>query len=112
MSVRALDNGFHVVRITSLDQSIDPARLKFDLQPSNLTESVPIRGQVSGDDVYGVVGSNVSFHDRDAGYSVTQGDYFVIDSQTIGSDDGTWRFRLIEESAGVLLIDVSLPAMR
>ena len=112
VSVRALDNGFHVVRITSLDQSIDPARLKFDLQPSNLTESVPIRGQVSGDDVYGVVGSNVSFHDRDAGYSVTQGDYFVIDSKTIGSDDGTWRFRLIEESAGVLLIDVSLPAMR
>ncbi|MDB3859049.1 type IV pilin N-terminal domain-containing protein [Candidatus Poseidonia sp.] len=112
VSVRALDNGFHVVRITSLDQSIDPARLKFDLQPSNLTESVPIRGQVSGDDVYGVVGSNVSFHDRDAGYSVTQGDYFVIDSQTIGSDDGTWRFRLIEESAGVLLIDVALPAMR
>ena len=34
VSVRALDNGFHVVRITSLDQSIDPARLKFDLQPS------------------------------------------------------------------------------
>ena len=112
VSVRALDNGFHVVRITSLDQSIDPARLKFDLQPSNLTESVPIRGQVSGDDVYGVVGSNVSFHDRDAGYSVTQGDYFVIDSQSIGSDDGTWRFRLIEESAGVLMIDVALPAMR
>ena len=45
VSVRALDNGFHVVRITSLDQSIDPARLKFDLQPSNLTESVPIRGR-------------------------------------------------------------------
>ena len=112
VSVRALDNGFHVVRITSLDQSIDPARLKFDLQPANLTESVPIRGQVSGDDVYGVVGSNVSFHDRDAGYSVTQGDYFVIDSQSVGSDDGTWRFRLIEESAGVLLIDVALPAMR
>ena len=31
VSVRALDNGFHVVRITSLDQSIDPARLQFDL---------------------------------------------------------------------------------
>ena len=26
VSVRSLDNGFHVVRITGLDQSIDPAR--------------------------------------------------------------------------------------
>ena len=112
VSVRSLDNGFHVVRITSLDQSIDPARLQYDLLPANLTESFPIRGQVSDADVYGVIGSNFSFHDRDAGYSVTQGDYFVIDSQTIGADDGTWRFRLVEETAGVLLIDVTLPAMR
>ena len=112
VSVRSLDNGFHVVRITSLDQSIDPARLQYDLLPANLTESLPIRGQVSDADVYGVIGSNFSFHDRDAGYSVTQGDYFVIDLQTIGADDGTWRFRLVEETAGVLLIDVTLPAMR
>ena len=111
VSVRALDNGFHVVRITSLDQSIDPARLKYDLLPSNLTESLPVRGHVNDADVYGVIGSNFSFHDRDAGYSVTQGDYFVIDSTTLGADDGTWRFRLIEESAGVLLIDITLPAM-
>ena len=111
VSVRSLDNGFHVVRITSLDQSIDPARLQYDLLPANLTESLPIRGQVSDADVYGVIGSNFSFHDRDAGYSVTQGDYFVIDSETIGADDGTWRFRLVEETAGVLLIDVTLPAM-
>ena len=111
VSVRSLDNGFHVVPITSLDQSIDPARLQYDLLPANLTESLPIRGQVSDADVYGVIGSNFSFHDRDAGYSVTQGDYFVIDSETIGADDGTWRFRLVEETAGVLLIDVTLPAM-
>lgn len=112
VSVRALDNGFHVVRITSLDQSIDPARLQYDLLPTNLSQALPMRGQVSDADVYGVIGTNFSFHDRDAGYSVTQGDYFVIDSKTIGADDGTWRFRLVEESAGVLLIDVALPAMR
>lgn len=112
VSVRALDNGFHVVRITSLDHSIDPARLEYTLQPMNLTASLPIAGHVSDATVYGVIGSNVSFHDRDAGYSVTQGDYFVIDSQTIGSTDGTWRFKLVEESVGVLLIDVTLPAMR
>ena len=89
VSVRALDNGFHVVRITSLDQSIDPGRLQFDLLPANTTESLPIRGQVSDADVYGVIGTNISFHDRDAGYSVTQGDYFVIVSETIGANDGT-----------------------
>lgn len=112
VSVRALDNGFHVVRITSLDQSIDPARLEYTLQPANRSVAFPMGGQVSDADVYGVIGSNVSFHDRDAGYSVTQGDYFVIDSATIGSTDGTWRFKLVEATAGVLLIDVTLPAMR
>ncbi|MDA0925258.1 MAG: type IV pilin N-terminal domain-containing protein [archaeon] len=109
VSVRALDNGFHVVRITSLDQSIDPARLEFTLQPGNMSSAFTLGGHVADADVYGVIGSNLSFHDRDAGYSVTQGDYFVIDSATVGSDDGTWRFKLVEETAGVLLIDVLLP---
>ena len=53
VSVRALDNGFHVVRITSLDQSIDPARLQFDLLPADTTQDLPIRGQVADADVYG-----------------------------------------------------------
>ncbi len=109
VSVRALDNGFHVVRITSLDQSIDPARLEFTLQPGNMSSAFTLGGHVADADVYGVIGSSLSFHDRDAGYSVTQGDYFVIDSATVGSDDGTWRFKLVEETAGVLLIDVLLP---
>ena len=111
VSVRGLDNGFHVVRITSLDQSIDPARLQFDLLPADTTEHLPIRGQVSDADVYGVVGTNISFHDRDAGYSVTQGDYFVIDSETIGADDGNWRFRLVDQTSSALIVDVALPAM-
>ncbi|MDP6200208.1 MAG: type IV pilin N-terminal domain-containing protein [Candidatus Poseidonia sp.] len=111
VSVRALDNGFHVVRITSLDQSIDPARLQFDLLPADTTQDLPIRGQVADADVYGVVGTNISFHDRDAGYSVTQGDYFVIDSETIGADDGNWRFRLVDQTSSALIVDVALPAM-
>tara|TARA_B100000575_G_scaffold272316_1_gene254318 strand:- start:554 stop:1045 length:492 start_codon:yes stop_codon:yes gene_type:complete len=111
VSVRALDNGFHVVRITSLDQSIDPARLQYTLQPADTNQSLLIRGDVAGTDVYGVIGTNISFHDRDAGYSVTQGDYFVIDSATIGADDGTWRFKLVEQTSSSLIVDVSLPAM-
>ena len=111
VSVRALDNGFHVVRITSLDQSIDPARLQYTLQPADTNQSLLIRGDVADADVYGVIGTNISFHDRDAGYSVTQGDYFVIDSATIGADDGTWRFKLVEQTSSSLIVDVSLPAM-
>lgn len=111
VSVRALDNGFHVVRITSLDQSIDPARLQYTLQPADTNQSLLIRGDVADTDVYGVIGTNISFHDRDAGYSVTQGDYFVIDSATIGADDGTWRFKLVEQTSSSLIVDVSLPAI-
>ena len=111
VSVRGLSNGFHVVKIASLDQSIDPAKLKYDLSPDDGQNAIPYRGHVADADVYGVVGANISFHDRDAGYSVTKGDYFVIDSTTIGSDQGTWRFKLIDESSGVLLIDVVLPAI-
>ncbi len=111
VSVRALDNGFHVVRITSLDQSIDPARLQYTLQPADTNQSLLIRGDVADTDVYGVIGTNISFHDRDAGYSVTQGDYFVVDSATIGADDGTWRFKLVEQTSSSLIVDVSLPAM-
>jgi hypothetical protein len=99
------------VKITSLDQSIDPAQLKYDLYPDDGQNSIPYRGHVADADVYGVVGANISFHDRDAGYSVTKGDYFVIDSTTIGSDQGTWRFKLIDESAGIVLVDVVLPAI-
>ena len=108
VSVRGLSNGFHVVKITSLDQSIDPAQLEYDLYQDG---GISYSGYVADAEVYGVVGANISFHDRDAGYSVTKGDYFVIDSTSIGADQGTWRFKLIEESTGVLLIDVVLPAI-
>ena len=111
VSVRGLDNGFHVVKISSLDQSIDPAKLKYDLYPDGGQGGDPIRGHVADSGVYGVVGANVSFHDRDAGYSVTKGDYFVIDSTEIGSNLGTWRFKLIDESAGIVLVDIVLPAI-
>ena len=111
VSVRGLDNGFHVVKISSLDQSIDPAKLKYDIYPEGGQGGDPVRGYVADSGVYGVVGANVSFHDRDAGYSVTKGDYFVIDSTAIGSNLGTWRFKLIDESAGVVLVDIVLPAI-
>ena len=32
VSVRSLDNGYHVIRITTLDQTLDPGRISFNLQ--------------------------------------------------------------------------------
>ena len=74
-----------------------------------LKTAAVLRGNVSDPGVYGLIGANVSFHDRDAGYSVSQGDYFVIDSQTVGSDSGTWRFQLVDLSTNSVMVDVILP---
>lgn len=108
VSVKGLSNGFHVVRITSLDQALDPARLEFQVYNEADLNSREHRGFVDEPDVYGAIGSNISFHDRDAGYSVTQGDYFVIDSETLDAKDGTWSMKLIDRSSDVLLFDVKL----
>jgi len=111
VSVRGLSNGFHVVRLTSLDQTIDPAKLQWNLAPDSLDDGNPLGGKVADADVYGLIGANVSFHDRDAGYSVSQGDYFVIDSTTIGSDTGTWRFKLVDTNSQSVLVNVMLPPL-
>jgi flagellin-like protein len=111
VSVRALDNGFHVVRITSLDQSIDPMRLQYTLAPINTSAGDTFDGRIGDADVYGVIGTNISFQDRDAGYSVSQGDYIVIDSQSIGSTDGKWQFTLVDLTSNAVIVRVTLPAM-
>ena len=106
VSVRSLDNGYHVVRITSLDQTLDPARVSFNLQEQGADSS--FTGYVNDAEVYSVIGSNISFHDRDASYSISAGDYFVIHSAEIGSDEGVWDFVLLEESIQYVLIRVEL----
>ena len=108
VSVKGLDNGFHVVRITSLDQALDPARLEYQIYSSEALNGNEYNGFVDDSDVYGVIGANISFHDRDAGYSVTQGDYFVIDSETIGSKDVTWGFKIVDKRSNTLLFDIGL----
>ena len=35
----------------------------------------------------------------------------VIDSTTIGSDTGTWRFKLVDTNSQSVLVNVMLPAM-
>ena len=70
-----------------------------------------ILGTVADEDVYGVVGANVTYHDRDAGYTVSAGDYFVINSEELGSDDGGWQFTVIDSVRNTVLIDTTLPAI-
>ena len=90
VSVRSLDNGYHVIRITTLDQTLDPGRISFSLAEQNNANGTEFTGFVDDSDVYSVIGSNVSFHDRDASYSISAGDYFVINSREIGTDVGDW----------------------
>ena len=111
VSVRGLSNGFHVIRITTMDQTLDPAKIQYTLSPDDINDGDSIRGLVSDPGVYGLIGANVSFHDRDAGYSVSQGDYFVIDSTTIGSDSGTWRFQILDLATNSVMVDVILPPL-
>ena len=111
VSVRSLDNGYHVVRITTLDQPLDPVRFSFSLQDQGSTTNASFIGYVNDAEVYSVIGSNISFHDRDASYSISAGDYFVIHSEAIGTDEGGWTFVLLEESIQYVLIRVDLPPM-
>ena len=109
VSVRALSNGFHVVKITQLDQQLDPSKIEWSLQSP--TQNQSLRGLTNDGDVYGKIGTNISFHDRDAGWSVSTGDYFVINCEKLGCDDGTWKFRLIDRGSNNVMTDVALPAL-
>ncbi len=112
---RALDNGFQVVRITDLSTELLTSSVRFQAIPP-ITQNASIQtGMVSDPDVYGAVGGNVTFHDRDAGLTVNRGDYFIIDASSLGSGDGGWTFRLFFEGgagrSSAELTEVVLPAV-
>jgi flagellin-like protein len=111
LSTRALDNGYHVVRFSHLDQHLDPDYLQFQIISPNGSCPYPSAcdGMASDADVYGKIGSNVTFFDRDAGFTVSVGDYFVIDSRGLGSDTGEWKFRLFYGLTNSEVAEVLLP---
>ena len=111
VSVRSLDNGYHVIRITSLDQTLDPGFISFNLQEQGASSNSSFTGIVSDADVYSVIVSNISFHDRDASYSMSAGDYFVLHSSQMGADEGVWIFTLSDQSIQYILVRVELPPM-
>ena len=112
VSVRSLDNGYHVIRITTLDQTLDPSRISFSLSEQKNANGTEFTGYVDDADVYSVIGSNVSFHDRDASYSISAGDYFVINSREIGTDVGDWGFTLLDQQLQYVLVRIDLPPMQ
>ena len=60
VSVRALSNGYHVVSITSIDQSLDPSKVEWAIVNQSAQSIKEHYGFVDDADVYGTVGSNVS----------------------------------------------------
>ncbi|CAI8171905.1 MAG: Uncharacterised protein [Methanobacteriota archaeon] len=109
VSVRALSNGYHVVTITSLDQQLDPSKVEWSVLKTVGDDRQILSGTVDDSDVYGTVGANVSFHDRDAGWSVSGGDYFVINCRDLGCDDGDHKFQILDENSNKVLFKVGLP---
>ena len=103
-SVKSLDNGHHVVKFVSIDQSLDPGSIKWRLIPDGGNVTQGLTGYVADEGVYGVVGANISYHDRDAGYTVSAGDYFVINSAELGSDNGGWKKDSSDDWAYCLVI--------
>jgi len=111
VSVRTLSNGYHVITITSIDQSLDPAKVKWTIVNQTGQSEVMKTGFVDDTDVYGTVGTNVSFHDRDAGWSMTKGDYFVINCQTMDCNEGYHYFQIVDTGTNTLLAKINLPAL-
>lgn len=94
VSTQALDNGYQVVRITEMSQSLELHRTAFSLLPPEGSNASAISGMVSDGEVYGTLGTNVSFQDRDGSFTVNRGDYFVINSSSVGSTEEGWVFQL------------------
>ena len=111
VSVRALSNGYHVVSITSLDQALDPSKIEWSIINQTGQSTKEYVGFVDDSDVYGTVGSNVSFHDRDAGWSVTKGDYFVINCEHLNCDSGDHLFQIVDRGSNTILATIKLPSV-
>ena len=111
VSVRALSNGYHVVSITSLDQDLDPSKVEWSIINQTGQSTKEYVGFVDDSDVYGTVGSNISFHDRDAGWSVTKGDYFVINCENLECSSGDHLFQIVDKGSNTILATIKLPSV-
>lgn len=109
VSVRSLSNGYDVVTFSYLDQQLAPSKVELKIIDRSEGVELVYSGYTNDPDVYGTVGVNVSFHDRDAGWSVSTGDYFVINCEILGCDDGNHYLQIIDVEHQTVLVDVRLP---
>ena len=109
VNVKGLSNGYHVIRFVDMDQHLDPSMVVYRLDSDKNTQGFDLEGRISDGDVYGRVGTNVSFHDRDAGWTINEGDYLVINSEELGAQDGGWKLTLISQQSNAVVAEVILP---
>ena len=111
VSVTGLDNGFQIVKFTGLNKHLDPDMVEFNIYHSEDSNMSGIKGFAGDSDVYGRIGSVIAFHDKDAMYTVNEGDYFIINSTAAGTDDGMWIMRLYYQRSNSELSEIRLPAL-
>ena len=111
VSVTGLENGFQIVKFTELNKHLDPDLVEFNIYHSEDLNQTGIKGFAGDADVYGRIGSVVAFHDKDAMYTVNEGDYFIINSTDAGTDDGMWIMRLYYQRSNSELLEIRLPAI-
>jgi len=98
VTLQVVEDRYHVIRIVSLDEPLSPYTVQWrltrlDTTGDNLTS---FSGTVEQSDVYNQVGTPITYQDVDAAFSVNVGDYFVIDAEQTGIDEGDWEFLVFE----------------
>ncbi|MAT48826.1 MAG: hypothetical protein CMA27_03240 [Euryarchaeota archaeon] len=111
VSVTGLENGFQIVKFTDLNKHLDPDMVQFNIYHSEDLNQTGFKGFAGDADVYGRIGSVIAFHDKDAMYTVNEGDYFIINSTAAGTDDGMWIMRLYYQRSNSELSEIRLPAL-
>ena len=111
---RANNFNSKIIRVDTrkVDNFLKKINNNYFMAETNNLNGTEFLGYVDDADVYSVIGSNISFHDRDASYSISAGDYFVINSREIGTDVGEWGFTILDQQLQYVLVRIDLPPMQ
>ncbi len=98
VTLQVVEDRYHVIRIVSLDEPLSPYTVQWSLNRMDASDAevTSFEGYVEQADVYNQVGTPITYQDVDAAFSVNVGDYFVIDAEQTGVDEGNWEFILFE----------------
>jgi len=98
VTLQVVEDRYHVIRIVSLDEPLSPYTVEWSLTRLDISgeDITSFEGIIEQADVYNQVGTPVTYQDVDAAFSVNVGDYFVIDADQTGVNEGNWEFILFE----------------